>query len=240
MIHLMKYINKPIGMGTGEGTGRDTLHIGVTDPKCWVVSAIGIGVGLASSLLGGASAARQARRAQARQRQQEGSERAWYDRRYNEDYVDTAAGQNLVRRAKDAAREQWRKAAGAQAVAGGTDAATAQAKEAGTRMIGDTIANIAAQDTQRKANVDAMHRQAEQTQAAHDVALQQTKAQNITNATQAASNAIIGASGVLEQGLTGASSLKGGSNGGVIRPTVDPSVVDGSFHDRIKVDTFGG
>ena len=129
--------------------------------KLWVISAIGAGVGLASSLIGGAKAAEAAREAEKKQKAQEARENAWYTRRYNEDYLDTAAGQNLVRRAKDYARENWKKAAGAQAVAGGTDAATAMAKEAGNRMVGDTIANIAAADSQRKANVDAQHRQAE-------------------------------------------------------------------------------
>ena len=109
-------LNQPLGMGVGTGNVRDCLVIGGERPKLWIATAIGAGVGLASSIIGGAKAARAARRAERRQREREAEENAWYTRRYNEDYVDTAAGQNLVRRAKDFAQEQWKKAAGAQAV----------------------------------------------------------------------------------------------------------------------------
>ena len=194
--------------------------------KQWTVSAIGAGVGLASSIFGGISASKAAREAEKRQRQQEAKENAWYTRRYNEDYVDTAAGQNLVRRAKDYAKEQWKKAAGAQAVAGGTDAATAMAKEAGNKMVGDTIANIAATDQGRKAQVDNMHRQAEAQFAQMDMNREMQRAQNITNAAQNASNAIMSAAGAVEQGSTKAPNLQGGSNNGTpvtTSPVVTPS-----------------
>lgn len=207
-------LNQPLGMGVGAGNVRDSLVIGGERPKLWIATAIGAGVGLASSLIGGAKAARAARRAERRQREREAEENAWYNRRYNEDYVDTAAGQNLVRRAKDFAQEQWKKAAGAQAVAGGTDAATAQAKEAGNRMVGDTIANIAATDQSRKAQVDNMHRAAQESYAQMDMNREMQRAQNITQAAQGASNAIMSAASAIDQTNAGAS-LIGGSNKGV-------------------------
>jgi hypothetical protein len=204
--------NHPLGMGSGAGTERDNLAVVVNQPKLWIVSAIGAGVGLASSLIGGISASKASKEAERRQRQQEAKENAWYTRRYNEDYVDTAAGQNLIRRAKDYAREQWKRAAGAQAVAGGTDAATAMAKEAGNKMVGDTIANIAATDQQRKANVDTQHRQAEAQFAQMDMNRELQRAQNITNAAQSASNAIMSVAGAVDQASGAKPSLQGGSN----------------------------
>lgn len=217
-------LNQPLGMGRGAGMERDNLAIGVQQPKLWFASAIGAGVGLATSLFGGMSAAKAAKEAEQRQRAQEAKENAWYTRRYNEDYVDTAAGQNLVRRAKDYAREQWRRAAGAQAVAGGTDAATAMAKEAGNKMVGDTIANIAATDQARKDNVDNMHRQAQEKFAQMDMAREQQRAQNITNAAQSASNAIMSVAGAVDQASAAKPSLQGGSNGStIINGTPDSS-----------------
>lgn len=217
----------PMGMGYGAGTERDCLVMGCENgshrPKLWIGAVIGAAAGLASSLLGGSAASRAAREAERRQRQQEAREKAWYERRYNEDYVDTAAGQNLVRRAKDYAREQWKKAAGAQAVAGGTDAATAMAKDAGNRMVGDTIANIAATDQQRKANVDNQHRQAEQQFAQMDMNREMQRAQNITNAAQQASNAIMSAAGAVDQANAAKASLQGGSNNGVVTTPSTPS-----------------
>jgi hypothetical protein len=248
---------QPLGMGRGAGMERDNLAIGVNPHKPWVVSAIGAGVGLATSLFGGISAAKASREAEKRQRQQEAKEDAWYTRRYNEDYVDTAAGQNLVRRAKDYAREQWKKAAGAQAVAGGTDAATAMAKEAGNRMVGDTIANIAATDQARKDNVDNMHRQAEARFAQMDMNRELQRSQNITNAAQSASNAIMSAAGAVDQASAAKPNLQGGSNNSKVATpstpstpssqggsnnsvTVDSSITNGTFRNQIRNDTFGG
>lgn len=209
---VTKYINQPLGMGN-LGKPR----------KMWIATAIGAGVGLASSLFGGISASKAAREAERRQRAQEAKEDAWYNRRYNEDYVDTAAGQNLVRRAKDYAKEQWRKAAGAQAVAGGTDAATQMAKDAGNKMVGDTIANIAATDQGRKANVDNLHRQAEQNFAQMDMNREMQRAQNITNAAQNASNAIMAAGIALD--TPAGTTLTGGNNKGTVVDTGNASKV---------------
>ena len=193
--------------------------------KEWIASAIGVAGGLASSIFGGISASKAAEEAERRQRQQEAKEQAWYTRRYNEDYVDTAAGQNLVRRAKDFAREQWKKAAGAQAVAGGTDAATQMAKDAGNKMMGDTIANMAATDQQRKENVDNLHRQAEQQFAQMDMNRELQRAQNISNAASAASNAMMSIGSAVDQASAKTSNLKGGSNNGVIvEKTQTPTV----------------
>ena len=203
-MEILRYVDKPLGTGIGEVVG--------VRPKLWIATAIGAGLGLASSLIGGAKASEAAKAAERRQREQEARERAWYNRRYNEDYVDTAAGQNLVRRAKEYARENWKKAAGAQAVAGGTDAATAMAKEAGNKMVGDTIANIAATDTARKTQVDNMHRQAEQNFSQMDINREMQRAQNITAAAQGASNAIMSVAGAVDQASAAKPNLAGGSN----------------------------
>ena len=113
----------PLGMGYGAGTERDCLVMGCENgsyrPKLWIGAAIGAIGGIASSLIGGSAASDAAREARRERERAEAKEQAWYNRRYNEDYLDTAAGQNLVRRAKEYAKENWKKAAGAQAVAGG-------------------------------------------------------------------------------------------------------------------------
>ena len=179
--------------------------------KMWIATAIGAGLGLASSLIGGSAASRAAKKAERRQRQREAEENAWYTRRYNQDYLDTAAGQRLVERAKWYARDQWRKAAGAQAVAGGTDAASQMAKDAGNKMVGDTLGNVAAMDTQRKAQADAMHQQNLANFAQMDMNRELQRAQNITNAAQNASNALFSAGATLDT-MGEKPDLTGGSN----------------------------
>lgn len=209
----MTALNQPLGMGCCYAPTK----------KEWIISALGLAAGLATSLIGGAASARAQRASAERQAQQEAKEDAWYARRYNEEYVDTKAGQNLVRRAKDYAREQWKKAAGAQAVAGGTDAATAQAKEAGNKMVGDTIANIAATDQARKDNIDNMHREAQAKFAQMDMAREQQRAQNISNAAQGASNAIMSAASALDQASSAKPNLAGGDNKSKVTTPSAPS-----------------
>ena len=200
---IAKRVNQPLGMGNPYAPQE----------KRWVQLALA-GASLVSSLFGGAKAAKERRRAERRQRAQEAEEKTWYNRRYNEDYLDTAAGQNLVRRAKEFAKENWKKAQGAAAVGGGTEAGTAMAKEAGNKMVGDTMANIAANDVQRKDRVDDMHRQAQSQFSQMDMQRHEANAQNITNATQNASNAMLSAASALSQSNAGSPDLSGGGNRG--------------------------
>lgn len=214
---IITSLNQPVGMGICFAPAR----------KQWILSAIGAVGSLASSIFGGSKAAQAANAAERRQRKQEAGEEAWYAKKYNEDYVDTAAGQNLVRRAKDYARETWRKAAGSQAVAGGTASAAQMAKDAGNKMVGDTIADIAAADTQRKDNVDNMHRQAQDKFAQMDMNREMQRAQNITNAAQSASNAMMSVAGAVDQASSAAKpSLAGGSNNSTLSIAASQGGID--------------
>ena len=243
---VTKYVNQSLGMGVGDGLQGSFAGVPfVPQPKLWIGAAIGAIGGIASSLIGGSAAARAQREAEKRQRQQEAKENAWYNRRYNEDYIDTAAGQNLVRRAKDYAREQWRKAAGAQAVSGGTAAATQMAKDAGNKMVGDTIANIAATDQSRKAQVDNMHRQAESQFAQMDMQREMQRAQNITNAAQAASNAMMSIGSAVDQASAKTPNLQGSDNKSKVVTTTPAStpVSDGTnpfIQDGMEINPLTG
>lgn len=172
--------------------------LGSVDPyipqkREWIASAISAGAGLASSLIGGLFGSSAAKAALNRQKEQEAKENAYYLRRYNENYIDTAAGQNLMRRAKDAMDRHIKQAQGAKAVAGGTDAAVAQSKEQAARIIGDTAANIAANDTARKDRADRDHMQAQQRFAEMDMNREMQRSQSIADAASQASNAIMSA-----------------------------------------------
>ena len=214
---IITALNQPVGMGICFAPAR----------KQWILSAIGAVGSIASSIFGGSKAAKAANAAERRQNKQEAGEEAWYNKKYNEDYVDTAAGQNLVRRAKDHARETWRKAAGSQAVAGGTASAAQMAKDAGNKMVGDTIADIAAADTQRKDNVDNMHRQAQEKFAQMDMNREMQRAQNITNAAQSASNAMMSVAGAIDQASSAAKpSLAGGSNNSTLSIAASQGGID--------------
>lgn len=160
------------------------------DKKEWVLGAASLALGIGSSLFGANKAKKAARRAQAENQYRTNAEKAWYDKNYNTDYLDTKAGQNLMRRAQEVQDEYIRKADGAAAVGGGTAASVAQAKESANKAMGDTIANIAAQDTSRKQHVEDAHLANTQQLSRERQQIEQQKAQNTSDAAQNASNAL--------------------------------------------------
>lgn len=170
----------------------------LTNEKRWVLAAASLAASVGSSLFGASKAAEAAKKAKAEQTYRSNAEKAWYDKNYNTDYLDTKAGQNLMRRAQQVQDEYVRKADGAAAVGGGTAAATAQAKEAANRTMGDTIANIAAQDSARKDQVSDQHQANLMQQSQERQATEQARAQNITTAARNASDAFMIAAGSLE------------------------------------------
>lgn len=204
----------------------------------WILAAAGAAASVASSVFGGIGAGKERKAAKRAQEKRERQEQAWYDRRYNEDYLDTAAGQNLMRQANEYADRQWRKAEGAKAVGGGTDAAVAQAKESANRMVGNTVGNIAAGDEQRKSGVDSMHQQSQQNFANMEAQRHEQRAQDITQAAQGASNAIMSAAALAEGSMNkkvNTTSLK--PDGSVAR--MDPVDNSGVTHKPEKTDLKG-
>lgn len=160
------------------------------EKKEWVLGAASLALGIGSSLFGANKAKKAARRAQAENQYRTNAEKAWYDKNYNTDYLDTKAGQNLMRRAQEVQDEYIRKADGAAAVGGGTAASVAQAKESANKAMGDTIANIAAQDTSRKQHVEDAHLANTQQLSRERQQIEQQKAQATSDAAQNASNVI--------------------------------------------------
>lgn len=171
-------------LGSGDPSGGYSPR-----KKEWIQLALA-GASLASSIWGGVKAAKQQREAERRLSEEKAANDAWYNRRYNESYADTAAGQNMIRMAKDYARENWKKAAGARAVGGGSDAEVAEAKAEGNRMVGNAIAQIAATDTARKDNADAAYRAEKARLTQQQIAIDQQKAQNIADTASGMSNAL--------------------------------------------------
>lgn len=160
------------------------------EKKEWILGAASLALGIGSSLFGANKAKKAARRAQAENQYRTNAEKAWYDKNYNTDYLDTKAGQNLMRRAQEVQDEYIRKADGAAAVGGGTAASVAQAKESANKAMGDTIANVAAQDTARKQHVEDAHLANTQQLSRERQQIEQQKAQATSDAAQNASNAM--------------------------------------------------
>ena len=212
----------------------------LVEKKEWILGAASLALGVGSSLFGANKAKKAARRAQAENQYRTNAEKAWYDKNYNTDYLDTKAGQNLMRRAQEVQDEYIRKANGAAAVGGGTAASVAQAKESANKAMGDTIANIAAQDTSRKQHVEDAHLANTQQLSRERQQIEQQKAQATSDAAQNASNAMFNF-GVNQLGseLDGAKS-QGSSKLANPTPTLDnKNVTDISEGLSHKADANG-
>lgn len=179
--------------------GHDkTTALVVCDKRAWIATAVGLAGSVASSIFGGSAARKARKKALEEQKYRANAEKAWYDKAYNTDYLDTKAGQNLLRRAQEVQDEYVRKADGAKAVGGGTDASVAQAKEAANKTIGDAVANIGAKDADNKRNIEQQHLNNVMQQSAQREQAENQRASDITTAAQSASNAIMTASGSLD------------------------------------------
>lgn len=163
-----------------------------------IATLIGAGLAVGSSLWGGYKASQAAKKANRQIANQRAANQAWFNRRYNEDYADTAAGQRLITQAKDYAKDNWKKAQGASKVGGATDESAAAAKEAGNKMVGNTISGIAAADTARKDRIDAQYRAMDNSLAQQQIAVEQNRAAQISQAASQASNAMMNAGAYID------------------------------------------
>ena len=164
----------------------------VGDRLQWVATAAALGLGALSagtSVAGGLLSRNAAKKAARHVRYRKNAEKAWYDKEYNTDYIDTKAGQNLMRRAQEVQDKYVKRAEGAAAVGGGTDASVALAKENANKAVGDTVANVAAQDTARKQRVADQHLANTNAISAQSQQVEQSKADATAEAAQGASNA---------------------------------------------------
>lgn len=155
---------------------------------------------VAAPIFGGAKSAAAARKAQREQEAEKAKEDALLRWKRNEAYADTAAGQRLLTQAREFSREQWKKAQGAAKVGGATDAATAIAKEQGNKMMGNTLANMAANDTARQDKADYEQIQSDRRHAQIMSGYEMQRAQAISQAASQASNAMMSAAGSLNSG----------------------------------------
>lgn len=157
-----------------------------------IASILGAVAGLGGSIYGGIQASKQAKKAEAEMKSRERKNEDWYNRRYNEDYSQTAEAQNMITMAKEEAKRQIQAARGAQAVMGGTEESVASAMDSANNMIANTAANVAAQGTARKDSIESQYLGKADQLAQDRIALYNQRAANSTAAANAAMQAGMG------------------------------------------------
>lgn len=156
-----------------------------------LLGSIGAGLGIAgsigSAIIGGSKASKAAKQANNLLEQQKTDNQAWFDRKYNEDYSQTAEAQNLMNYAREEAEKQFERAEASAAVTGATEESVARAKRGANEMLAQTASNIAAQGTARKDAIEQQYLNTKNSLTQQQVGNLQQKAQNISAAGQASS-----------------------------------------------------
>lgn len=145
-------------------------------------SIIGGALKIGSSIWGGISAAKAAREARNRIGGQLESNRAWYDRKYNEDATQRADAQRLLAITEQRIRDRNRRAEASAAVTGATDESVAMAKASGNQAVADAVAHIADNAEARKDQIEQQYLSREGDLQRRLEEIDRDKARNIASA----------------------------------------------------------
>lgn len=147
-------------------------------------SLIGGGLKLAGAIAGGIANARAAKKIKKQLNQQAADNKAWYDRRYNEDGTQRADAQRALAMTEQSIRNRNKNAAGTSAVMGGTDASAAASKAANNQALTSTMTNIAVNADKRKDNIENQYLTNKKAIEDKKMGITQQTAQNTAQAVQ--------------------------------------------------------
>lgn len=185
---------------------------------------VGAGLSLASSIAGGIANRKVAKKQAQMLAQQQKDNKAWYDRKYNEDPTKRADTVRLLTQMQEQIKNRNKAAKGIQAVMGGTEDSTTAVKEANNKTLADTTSQIVAANESRK---DAIEQQYQQNKRAIENQQMQMEADKAGNT----ANVVAGVAGTA---ANLASALDSGEK------KARPSVTSPSSADMAKLDAKVG
>lgn len=160
---------------------------------------------LGSTIYGAVQSSRLNKQAQNELNQRRAENQQWYNQKMNEDYMMRSDVQNVLRKQRELLDEQYKRARATNIVAGGTDESLALQQREANKIMGDTMADIAANASAYKDNVEQQYRAQENNLSQQ----QQQIYTNRANATaQAASQAAGSGANLLQSGLEGITKVK--------------------------------
>lgn len=174
-----------------------------------VSSLISAGLGgalqLGSTIYGLAESSRVNNLAQKEQDKRRAENKQWYNQKKNEDYMMRSDVQNVLRKQRELLDEQYKRARATNIVAGGTDESLALQQREANKIVGDTMADIAANASAYKDSVEQQYR-------AQENALSEQQQQIYTNRANAIASAASQSAGaganLLQSGLEGITKVK--------------------------------
>ncbi len=120
-------------------------------------AAIGAGLKVAGSIIGGAAQARAARKQRAIIDKQKKDNEAWYNRNYYEDSTQRSDAQRAMQMARDAIKSRYNQAQASGVVTGATDESIAAQKAATNQVVSSAASSIAATGDSRKDSIDQQY-----------------------------------------------------------------------------------
>lgn len=112
---------------------------------------------LAGGIFGGLKASQAMKKVKNNLEDQQAKNQAWYDRRYNEDATQRADAQRILTMTQEAIKNRNQQAAGAQAVAGGTEESVAATKAANAKAMAEAASQIAMAGDRRKDQIEQQY-----------------------------------------------------------------------------------
>ena len=157
-----------------------------------VGAAIGTAAQVGASIYGAIKSSQANKKAMDILKAQKDENKKWYEERMNEDYLQRADVQNVLRKQRELLGEQYKRARATNVVAGGTDESLAMQQQAANEIMGDTMGNIAAQAESYKEGVENQYRSTDAALAQQEMGIHQTQAQNIATAAGQVGKAVSG------------------------------------------------
>ena len=147
-------------------------------------AAIGAGLKVAGSIIGGAAQARAARKQRAIIDKQKKDNEAWYNRNYYEDSTQRSDAQRAMQMARDAMKSRYNQAQASGVVTGATDESIAAQKAATNQVVSSAASSIAATGGARKDSIDQQYLNTKSNLAQQEAATWQKQGAAIGQAAQ--------------------------------------------------------
>ncbi len=147
-------------------------------------AAIGAGLKVAGSIIGGAAQARAARKQRAIIDKQKKDNEAWYNRNYYEDSTQRSDAQRAMQMARDAMKSRYNQAQASGVVTGATDESIAAQKAATNQVVSSAASSIAATGDARKDSIDQQYLNTKSNLAQQEAATWQKQGAAIGQAAQ--------------------------------------------------------
>lgn len=176
---------------------------------------IGAGLSVASSIAGGIANAKARKKQREMLESQLKENKAWYDRKYNEDPTKRADTVRLLTQMQEQISNRNKAAKGRQAVMGGTEDSTTAVKEANNKTLSDTTSQIVAANESRKDSIEQQYQQNKRSIQGQQASMETEDAANTANTVAGIAGTAANIASALDSGSgKGRADGTGGGTGG--------------------------